>query len=332
MAQQKPVNEDFKSDVKRLSWQLRLFVAAMNGLDRIAPRISTSLMFSKFVSPRRKKDCDYKPRLPAGARRITVQHNRAALAGWAWDGPGPAVLVIHGWESHTGRMIPLIRPLLAQGYRVFALDAPGHGLSPKAQTDLLDVGQAIQAMMEQHGPFYGVIAHSFGAAATAVLLAREPQLTPQKLALLSPMGGLDQHVEIFSSIARLSPQRKERLKARIADYVGLPLEGCSTAEAARALGTPGLVIHDRDDRLIPFEVGTAVAHNWRGAHFVATDRLGHRRGLGNGRVAGVILDFLTADLPDSSAAHHLPPRASQRTTVPQKNKTQIGKPALTPVR
>jgi pimeloyl-ACP methyl ester carboxylesterase len=205
MTQQASVNKDFKSDVTQLTWPLKLFVAALNGLDRLAPNVSTHLMLSKFVQPRRKKDCSYESRLPDGARRLAVQHNSQSLTGWAWGDSGPAILVLHGWESHTGRMLPLIKPLLAQGYRVFALDAPGHGLSPQARTHLLDVGEAIRAMMTQHGPFYGVIAHSFGAAATAVLLARHPELMPEKLVLLSPMRDLDQHLDIFARIAQLSP-------------------------------------------------------------------------------------------------------------------------------
>lgn len=102
----------------------------MQVVERIAPAVVTKMMLDKFLTPRRKKDSDYTGRLPAGAQRVSVNHRNLELTGWRWEENGPSILVVHGWESHTGRMLPLIKPLVAQGCRVLALDAPGHGLSP----------------------------------------------------------------------------------------------------------------------------------------------------------------------------------------------------------
>ncbi|MCC6605897.1 MAG: alpha/beta fold hydrolase [Anaerolineae bacterium] len=323
MTQPTSVSNDFKSDVTQLTWPLKIFVAALNGLDRIAPQVSTRLLLSKFVQPRRKKECNYESRLPAGAQRLAVQYNNLALTGWVWGGNGPSVLVMHGWESHTGRMTPLIKPLVAQGYRVFALDAPGHGLSPQVPTHLQDVSAAIGAMLSQHGPFYGVIAHSFGAAATAVCLARHPELMPEKVVLLSPMRDLAQHLDIFAGIAQLSPERKTRLKALVAQRPGLSFEACSAVAAVRHFATPGLIIHDQDDRLIPHAVGQEIAQNWAGAQFVSTSRLGHRRGLGNAQVIGHIVGYLAGETERATAVaasatpapHHHENRAAPRISL-----------------
>ena len=320
---QKMHDTDLKSDVAQLTWPLRLFVAAMNGLDRLAPQVTTHLMLRRFVQPRRKKECNYESRLPGGAQRLAVPHNNLTLTGWVWGETGPAVLVMHGWESHTGRMTPLIKPLVAQGYRVFALDAPGHGLSPQAPTHLQDVSEAIGAMLRQHGPFYGVVAHSFGAAATAVCLARQTELMPEKLVLLSPMRDLAQHLDIFAGIAQLSPERKTRLKALVAQRQGLSFETCSAVAAVRRFATPGLVIHDQDDRLIPHAVGQEIAQHWAGARFVSTSRLGHRRGLGNAQVIGHIVGYLAGETERATAVaasatpapHHHENRSAPRVSL-----------------
>ncbi len=293
MNEQPKESVNFKTDVKHLTWPLRLFVAAMNGLDRAFPQVTSRLMLVKFVTPRRKKNGRYTSHLPTGATRLAVQHNNQTLTGWCWDGDGPAILVMHGWESHTGRMAPLIKALLAYGYRVFALDAPGHGMSPQANTHLQDVGEAVRAMIVQHGPFHGIIAHSFGAAATAVMLSRHPELMPEKLVLLSPMRDLAQHLDIFACIAQLSPAAKERLQGLVRQRLGLSFEAFSTVAAVRAFTRPGLVIHDQHDRLIPYKVGEEIARNWAGTRFVSTSRLGHRRGLGSQQVVGHIADYLS---------------------------------------
>jgi len=295
MTQENLTTNEFKGDVTRLSLKLRLFVAAMQAAERIAPGVVTRLMLTKFLTPRRKKDSDYRSRLPAGAQPVVVQHEQMELTGWSWGETGPKLLVVHGWESHTGRMLPLIKPLVKAGYRVYSLDAPGHGLSPAAQTDLMDVSYAVQAMLVQHGPFDGLIAHSFGAAATMLALARAPHLAPEKLVLLSPMRDMVQHLEIFAAIAQLSPAAQERLQTAVSRHLGFSLDKCNAVAAARQLPRPGLIIHDRDDLLIPHEVGQAVAHNWQGSHFISTDRLGHRRGLGNKTVLGHLTAFLAGE-------------------------------------
>jgi len=272
----------------------------MKVLDAVAPQAATNLMLARFASPRRKHNNDYTAELPANAQRIEVVHNLMKLTGWTWGERGPAVLVVHGWESHTGRMAPLIESLVNRGYRVFAMDAPGHGLSPAAKTDLLDVSYALQAMMEQYGPFYGVISHSFGAAATTIMLARAPQWMPHKLVLLSPMRDLAQHVEVFASVADLSPAGKERLQNKVAGHVGAPLAQCSTVEAVRSFQTSGLLIHDRHDTLIPYAASVEIAENWAGAHLLSTAQLGHRRGLRHTAVLDCVVDYLEdAPLPES---------------------------------
>jgi pimeloyl-ACP methyl ester carboxylesterase len=287
--------QDFKGNVTKLSPQLQVFVAAIRMLERVAPSLAARFMAEKFVTPRRKKNVNYTGALPAGGRRIVVFHNMSKLTGWAWGDDGPAILLVHGWEGHTGRMIPLVEPLLNAGYRVFALDAPGHGLSPQAKTHLLDVGQAIRAMMEQHGPFHGVIAHSFGAAATAIMLEDEPGLMPEKLVLLSPMRDLQQHFDIFARIGRLSPTMRERVHELAAGRVGRHFEQVSTVEAVRKLKRPGLVIHDRDDTLIPYDTGLSVASNWHGAQFITTEKLGHRLALKDADIWQQIIEFLAPE-------------------------------------
>ncbi|GAB4282868.1 MAG: hypothetical protein Kow0080_36840 [Candidatus Promineifilaceae bacterium] len=310
MNKQQNTNSSFKSDVKHLTWPLRLFVAAMDGLDQLMPQVTSRLMLAKFVAPRRKKNGRYTSRLPAGAARLAAQHNNLTLTGWCWDGDGPAVLVVHGWESHTGRMVPLIKALLAHGCRIFALDAPGHGMSPQANTHLQDVGEAIRAMIEQHGPFHGIVAHSFGAAATAVMLSRHPELMPDKLVFLSPMRDLAQHLDIFAAVAQLTPARKERLQELVRQRLGLSFEDCSTVAAVRTFSRPGLVIHDQNDRLIPHAVGEEIARNWAGTRFVSTSHLGHRRGLSCQQVVSHITDYLADSVVRKTAVSRSIPAPS----------------------
>ncbi|MEE4361853.1 MAG: alpha/beta fold hydrolase [Pseudomonadales bacterium] len=261
----------------RLTIGLKALALASRSLDVLAPDLAGRIMLHHFTLPRRKPNCDYRGRLPAGAERLIIRHGGSELTGWCWGRTGPAVLLVHGWEDHVGSMLPLVVPLLARGYRVLALDIPGHGLSARVGTDLLDCSRAVEAMVIAHGPFESIIAHSFGATAVSVMLARAPHRQPARMALLSPMRDMEQHLEVFASIALLSPARTARLRRLVTDRIGHAPASVSAVHAVRAFAMPGLVIHDRDDPVIPHAVGATIADAWPAASLLSTERLGHRR-------------------------------------------------------
>lgn len=298
--------------VARLSPALKAFAVAMRGLDRIAPRLTTELMLRHFMRPRRRRSCDYRHCLPQGADRLAVDYRGERLSAWRWGEQGPAVLLVHGWEDHSGAMLSLVEPLLQRGYRVVALDAPGHGLSPDMATHLVDTGEALAALMRQLGRFQAIIAHSYGAAATANLLARQPQWMPDHLTLVSPMQDIRQHLAIFAGIAGLSLAGWNRLQHRVQDALGQPLDEISTLRAAEHLSSPGLIVHDREDPLIPYAISARVAERWRNAELLATQGLGHRRTLGCPDVVGRIVEHLDAHLQALPARLAAPVAGSAR--------------------
>lgn len=286
------VQTDIKADHSRLTPRLQLARIGLQLLAAAAPDFSTQLTLSFFLRPRRKRHLDYSALLPEGAQRIEIFHNLTKLTGWTWGTSGPSVLLVHGWEGHTGHMAGLVQPLVEQGFRVVAFDAPGHGLSPNAETHLFDMAETIQDVIEQQGPFHAIVAHSLGATATAVILGEETQLLPEKLVLLSPMRDMLQHVDIFADTAGLSLTRKAWLCALITRRIGRSFKRGSAVNAASHLTLPGLVIHDYDDALISYEVSRAIVRNWGSAQLIATRHLGHHLGLKNREVMSHILDFL----------------------------------------
>lgn len=297
--------------VANLSLHLKAFALTMRALDRIVPRLTTELMLKHFTGPRRRRNSDYRRFLPTGAKRLVVDHRGHSLTGWQWGEAGPAVLLVHGWEDHCGAMLSLVQPLRERGFRVFAMDAPGHGLSPSMKTHLLDTGEALAALMKQVGRFQAIIAHSYGAAATTILLDRQPRWTPDHLTLVSPMQDIGQHLGIFAGIAGLSLAGWNRLRQRVAGLLGQSLDEISSLQAASRLHAPGLIIHDRDDPLIPYAVSARIAERWQAADLLATQSLGHRRILGCGKVVTALLDHIERAFDASADVRRADARGSR---------------------
>lgn len=261
----------------RLTATLQLAAWSLRCLDTVSPSTSASLLLRLFLRPRRRRGRDYLSALPPGARSLAIPYRGRHLAAWTWGGQGPQVLLMHGWEDDSGSMLALVPPLLRRGFRVVALDAPGHGRSPDMDTHVVDAARAMAGCLGLVGPVHGIVAHSFGAAAASLALARLTGRVPARMALVAPMAGMAQHLDVFAGIAGLCPRRRAVLAQRVAERLACDPELASTTAALRGLETAGLVVHDHDDNLIPVDTGRDVAAAWPQARLQLTRGLGHRR-------------------------------------------------------
>jgi pimeloyl-ACP methyl ester carboxylesterase len=69
----------------------------------------------------------------------------------------------------------------------------------------------------------------------------------------------------------------------------------SVQNMTRSVGLPALIIHDQDDRDIPWREGEAVARAWPHARFQRTEGLGHRRILRDPEVIDCVVRFLVQE-------------------------------------
>lgn len=176
--------------------------------------------------------------------------------------PGPAVLLVHGWESARDRTLPNVPVLHAAGFHVLTIEVRGHGLNPPEELPLT--------------------AGEFGADATAGarhLLARKDVT---RVALLGhSMGGIGALLaaaaepRVAAVVAASAPADPYRLTRQTFRLARLPLPGpfayplawltthvfleprghtVRSVSAARAIETfrgPVLLIHGDRDRVVP---------------------------------------------------------------------------------
>ncbi len=115
------------------------------------------------------------------------------------DPTAPTVLFIHGYFDHTATNRYAIEELIDRGYRVVAMDMPGHGLSTGQRghiDDFGDYGRAVHAAIEaiREGRITGIdpdtrlaaIAHSTGASAVIEYLETGGQAFEQ-LIFVAPL-------------------------------------------------------------------------------------------------------------------------------------------------
>lgn len=285
-----PSNHDALADF-RLNRRQQMIRSALHMLYRISPDRGAQVAAFLFLRPRRKP-VTYIDSLPDGATPITAFHNLRKLVGYSWGTGDKTVLLVHGWESHLGNMLPLVQPLVDAGMRVIAFDSPGHGQSPQLTTNMYDVGEAVRAIIEQHEPVHGIVANSFGAAATTMMLMREPQVKLSRLVLVSPIGHFEHHLSVYTRLTGVDGDLETAMRERIESQVSLPIAHFDVAEGVKSLTVPGLVIHDRYDPIIPVTSSQRIAAQWRGATYEETCYLGHKDVLADRGVQAMIREFL----------------------------------------
>ena len=226
------------------------------------------------------------------ARSSLFEHKGRHIATWRWGArDAPAVILAHGWGGYAAQMRAFVFPLLSAGYQVIAYDQPGHGVSEGRLTGLPDFADLLTDLAWHHGEARAFIGHSLGGAAGALALATG-RVRFEKVVLVSPPADLVGYSRRFARWYWMPEAVRRAMQSAIEERYGVLWENLEVARLAPRLHAPALVIHDRDDGMVPWTQGAQVAHLWPGARLMSTDGLGHGRILGNDAVTRAAADFI----------------------------------------
>jgi pimeloyl-ACP methyl ester carboxylesterase len=206
------------------------------------------------------------------------------------------VLLVHGWEGRGAQLGAFVAPLVDAGLSVVAFDAPGHGDSPDSQLYLTDLADCIADVAEAIGPLHAIIAHSFGAAATLLAHARA-NVEATRTVMIAPNVIIDDAVARFAKLVGLDDPDRVALERRLARHTGISLDALSLDNLTSGCESALLVVHDRDDREVPFVHGDRLAAAWPNAQLRTTDNLGHRRILRDPAVIDATVEFIRHGVP-----------------------------------
>jgi pimeloyl-ACP methyl ester carboxylesterase len=267
--------------------------AMLNAVDNMAPRLAGRLAFELFCRPRRPALNAQDRKFLDSAEQMDFEIPGAVLRGYRWPGPtpdAPAVLLLHGWESSSGRWRKYTKGLNEAGFAVLAFDAPAQGLSGGKRLNLYLYSKAIDVFLAKTGPVVAMIGHSMGAGAAIISMALFEVPRPPKAILLATFAESTRVMADFGRLLGLRDAVLAQTKRQILRRSGHPLEVYSVArQAAQLRDVAGLVLHDQDDAVSPAAEGRAVAEAW-GARYIETQGLGHR--LQDKTVLTHIIDFL----------------------------------------
>jgi pimeloyl-ACP methyl ester carboxylesterase len=274
------------ASLPKISTNVRFAAGAL-----LAPDFAEAWAERLFLTPPRTADGASSAIDLIDARSRFIEHRGRLLATWHWGkADAPAVVLAHGWGGHAAQLRAFAFPLLQAGYRVVTFDQPAHGVSEGRLTALPDFADVLTAVAASHGGVRAVIAHSLGAMAAALALARGWPL--ERVVLISPPSDLVGYSRHFARFHWIPEAVRDAMQAAVEERYGVRWAELELARLAPKLNTPALVIHDRDDRVVPWSQGAGFALSWRGARFMTTHGLGHTRILRDDTVTQAAATFI----------------------------------------
>ena len=235
---------------------LQYYTTRFKVVSWFSPRLSAKMAFELFCTPYTKTRDKQPPEIFNSAEKLSIQVGHDTVNGFRWITAGnnsdKSILICHGFDSSSYRFASYIQPLLDHGFNVIAFDAPGHGTSSGKTITVLSYRNMKQLVNQQHGPFYGIMAHSFGGLAAVLALEENKELGCEKLVLIAPSTETIHAIETFFNYLKItSPVRKEFIKL-IETLSGNPAHWFSVSRAIHNIRPQTLWIHDKQDTITPF--------------------------------------------------------------------------------
>jgi pimeloyl-ACP methyl ester carboxylesterase len=199
--------------------------------------------------------------------------------------------LVHGWSGNAGQVTSLADAFVSAGFKVVAVDAPGHGQSEGRQSSVVHFAKVIDAANRRYGPFRVVVAHSLGAAAATYELSRG--LGCESAVFFNPVGSYESVWRRSEELLQVSPKMMGLAAKHAEKWLGISFDDIEPTFLAPRLSSKLLVVHDRYDRETPISDSEALVGSWPNAELVEVEKLGHSRILSNDGVVRRVVEFVT---------------------------------------
>lgn len=262
----------------------------LNLLSYIAPAQTGRIGFELFCYPARPPLQEKHRRFLSEAKYRTLEIAGERVQVYRW-GNGPRNIVFaHGWQSHAYRWKPYIDELQSDQYSLYALDAPGHGLSSGRALTIPAYANALAQVCQEAGKVEGMVGHSLGSFTLLYMLHEHTDLMPSKLVLLAPPGDVGEFFSFYQDILQLSDRTVSLTIDHFQERLNRSPEYFSATRFAREIQSEGLIIHDEGDQDTPVENARAIHEAWPSSRLIVTRDFGHN--LRHMEVVSEVVDFI----------------------------------------
>jgi len=263
---------------------------ALNATSLVSSKYASKKALMLFASPRKGRYNEKQMAVIADAKQVNLSYDGLKIATYHWKGSGPTVVLAHGWESNAARWHYLLKDLKKQKINIVALDAPVHGQSEGKLFSAIIYADFLAEVIKHYQP-KALIGHSVGGMASVFCQYNHHFKSIKKLVLL---GAPAHFTGVFSRYKKMMGYNR-RISSGLDNLVlqrfGKPVAYFSAANFAKSLSAEGLIIHDKHDKIIPYEDALEFNNKYKNAHLISTSGFGH--GLRDVSLTPKIVEFIS---------------------------------------
>lgn len=242
----------------------------------------------KYKMPKREQkmyEVSHKSKLilPESGKEIVVYENKF----------GPKkVLLVHGWNGRGTQLVSIAKAFKELNYTIISFDAPGHGKSAKTTANMKHFIEAVFELDKKYSGFDVMIGHSLGGMSVINSLGRG--LITDKAIIIGSGNTTKAITEDFLGTIGMKQKLTPTLINLFERKYNDKMTNYDVAYQALKVNVPVLIIHDKNDKDVPFTAAEAISKNLQNNELLITTGLGHRKILGDENVIEKIVQFVTS--------------------------------------
>jgi len=242
----------------------------------------------KYKMPKREQkmyEVSHKSKLtlPESGKEIVVYENKF----------GPKkVLLVHGWNGRGTQLVSIAKAFKELNYTIISFDAPGHGKSTKTAANMKHFIEAVFELDKKYNGFDVMIGHSLGGMSVINSLGRG--LQTDKAVIIGSGNTTKAITEDFLGTIGMKQKLTPILINLFERKYNDKMTNYDVADQALKVNVPVLIIHDKNDKDVPFTAAEAISKNLQKNELLITTGLGHRKILGDEKVIEKIVQFVTS--------------------------------------
>lgn len=282
-----------KTDIPNQSLQIpKAITLTAKFLQAISPKLATIFGAKLFTTPlkhripKREFEMEKNSRqeklwIPKISKEINLYH---------YGEHDRKILLVHGWSGRGTQLVKIADAALEHGFSTISFDAPAHGKSGSKTTLMPEFIASILEIEKQFGPFEFAIGHSLGGM--SILNAIKQGLKVDKAVIIGSGDIIQDILDDFVLKLEMKPKIALMMKKHFEKKYKVEMESYSASLAAQSVAVPVLVIHDENDDDIDVKAAYNIHKNLKNGELMITNRLGHRKILGDKNVIEKILNFI----------------------------------------
>lgn len=264
----------------------------LNTIAYIFPKLTARQGLRLFCRPFRTPFKKYQQDFLNSADQFSFDHDGIVIQGYRWGNGEKKILFLHGWQSHTFRWKAHVEALATDEYSIYAIDAPGHGLSSGNFLSVPYYSAVIQQLLGSLGNVHTIVAHSLGSFASLHAFHQNRSLPVSKLVLLAPPGEARDFVQFYQQMLKLSSKALNLVLEQFEKEFKHPIDYFSTQRFAADVLVEGLIIADEEDLETPYHYALKINEQWKASTLITTKGLGHN--LKSKELVKTIIEFISA--------------------------------------